>query len=136
MAVPPPRPGPLRLTQCRRHHRDDHWSERDWQQAAQRALATLGEQHQNAPRPGRLLLIACLSQGLSLARDFHLELEWLTDAAWEYVSDSIWEPLAPPAGHEQPGALQTPAGALGELLHTLARRQHEHRARTSTTSPP
>ncbi|WP_333482843.1 hypothetical protein [Streptomyces mutabilis] len=30
---------------------DDRWSERDWQQAAQRAFTTLGDQHRNAPGP-------------------------------------------------------------------------------------
>ncbi|MFF3409067.1 ATP/GTP-binding protein [Streptomyces sp. NPDC002742] len=109
---------------------DDRWTETDWHQAAQRAFTALGEQHQAADDPGRLLLIACLRQGLRLARDHHLDLDWLTPAAWTYVSDSVWEPLAPPARQEQAGTLHTPAEALAELLHTLARRQHEHRART------
>ncbi|MGW7260492.1 ATP/GTP-binding protein [Streptomyces sp. NPDC054834] len=110
---------------------DDRWTERDWQQAAQRAFTVLGEQQQAADGPSsRLLLIACLRQGLRLARDHRLDLDWLTPAAWSYVSDSIWEPLARPARQEQASALQTPAEALAELLHTLARRQHEHRART------
>ncbi|MFF7975818.1 ATP/GTP-binding protein [Streptomyces sp. NPDC007905] len=109
---------------------DDRWTETDWQEAAQRAFNALGEQHQAADGPSRLLLVACLRQGLRLARDHRLDLDWLTPAAWTYVSDSVWEPLAPPARQEQASALQTPAEALAELLHTLARRQHEHRART------
>ncbi|MFF7986961.1 ATP/GTP-binding protein [Streptomyces sp. NPDC007901] len=108
---------------------DDRWSEADWRQAAQRAFTALGEQHHNPSGPGRLLLIACLRQGLRLARDHRLDLDWLTEAAWTYVSDSVWEPLAPPDTDTAAG-LDTAADALVELLSALARRQHEHRART------
>ncbi|MFH8470391.1 ATP/GTP-binding protein [Streptomyces sp. NPDC017991] len=108
---------------------DDRWTDSDWQQAAQRAFTTLGEQHQTADGPGRLLLIACLRQGLRLARDHRLNLSWLTPAAWTYVSDSVWEPLAPPDTDTSAG-LDTAADALVELLSALARRQHEHRAHT------
>ncbi|MFC9131878.1 ATP/GTP-binding protein [Streptomyces sp. NPDC057099] len=107
---------------------DDRWSERDWQQAAQRAFTALGEQHQDAPGPGRLLLIACLRQGLRLARDHRLDLDWLAPAAWAYVSDSVWEPLAPPDTDST--GLDTAADALVELLSALARRQHQHRSHT------
>ncbi|MEU8949693.1 ATP/GTP-binding protein [Streptomyces sp. NPDC048489] len=107
---------------------DDRWTERDWQQAAQRAFTTLGEQYHAADGPGRLVLIACLRQGLRLARDHRLDLAWLTAAAWTYVSDSVWEPLAPP--DTDSAGMDTAADALVELLSTLARRQHEHRART------
>ncbi|WP_406430395.1 hypothetical protein OHB00_01420 [Streptomyces sp. NBC_00631] len=75
------------------------------------------------------MLIACLRQGLRLARDHRLDLDWLTEAAWTYVSDSVWEPLAPPDTDTAVG-LDTAADALVELLSALARRQHEHRART------
>ncbi|MEU3619815.1 ATP/GTP-binding protein [Streptomyces sp. NPDC006872] len=109
---------------------DDRWSPRDWHTAAQRAFTALGAQLAAAPAPDRRLLVGCLRQALPLARDFQLELDWLTAAAWSYVSDSVWEPLAPPARQEQAAILQTPADALTELLNTLARRQHEHRART------
>ncbi|MET7355043.1 hypothetical protein [Streptomyces mirabilis] len=71
--------------------------------------------------------MGCLRQGLAIARDYNLDLDWLTDAAWTYVGDSVWEPVTPPApGAPAPG---TPAGALVELLSTLTRRQYEHRAR-------
>ncbi|MGW2331688.1 ATP/GTP-binding protein [Streptomyces sp. NPDC001700] len=109
---------------------DDRWSPRDWAQAAQRALDALGEQWNTSPTQGRLLLIGCLRQGLRLARDHRLELGWLADAAWSYVSDSIWEPLAPPAPHEPAAGLETSADALVETLSALGRRQHEHRERT------
>ncbi|MCI3907807.1 ATP/GTP-binding protein [Streptomyces spectabilis] len=109
---------------------DDRWSERDWQQAAQRAFTTLGEQHPTTAGPDRRLLIACLRQGLRLARDHRLDLGWLTPAAWTYVSDSIWEPLAPPDTDST--ALDTAADALVELLSALARRQHQHRSHTVT----
>ncbi|MFI9781077.1 hypothetical protein ACIHCV_41710 [Streptomyces sp. NPDC051956] len=107
-------------------HTDDRWSEQDWQRAAQRALAALGNEWECGPRRDRAVLIGCLR----LARDFALDPGWLTDAAFTYVGDSIWEPLAPP-GHDRDGAvLSTPADALVETLSALARRQREHRART------
>ncbi|MGN5392512.1 ATP/GTP-binding protein [Streptomyces sp. JL7001] len=111
---------------------DDRWTDRDWQQAAERALAALGSQWSAAQTPhDRILLIGCLRQALPLARDFRLDLGWLADAAWAYVSDSVWEPIAPPARPDTTGDLETPADALVELLTTLARRQHEHRSATT-----
>ncbi len=109
---------------------DDRWSARDWEQAAQRALAAIGEQFSARTDRDRMLLVGCLRQGLSLARDFGLDLGWLADAAWAYVSDSVWEPLAPAARQEPSETLETAADALVELLSALARRQHEHRERT------
>ncbi|MEV6682696.1 ATP/GTP-binding protein [Streptomyces erythrochromogenes] len=124
-------------------HTDDGWTTTDWQRAAERALAALGDQWRNTTTAasGRTLLVACLRQGLRLARDHRLtDLDWLTDAAIAYDSDAIWEPLAPPArnqattphgpGHTTGPSLDTPADALTELLTTLARRQREHRERT------
>ncbi|MEU6989367.1 hypothetical protein ABZ953_01710 [Streptomyces sp. NPDC046465] len=109
---------------------DDRWTARDWEQAAQRALTALGEQFQARTGPQRTLLVGCLRQGLALARDFRLDLNWLADAAWAYVGDSVWEPLAPPARHDADDGMVTAAAALVELLATLARRQHEHRSLT------
>ncbi|MGW4983086.1 ATP/GTP-binding protein [Streptomyces mirabilis] len=107
---------------------DDRWSDGDWRAAAARAFSALGEQWSASEAPDRLLLVGCLQQGLPLARDYNLDLDWLTDAAWAYVGDSVWEPITPPAaGAPAPG---TSADALVELLSTLTRRQHEHRART------
>lgn len=116
-------------------HTDDGWTRTDWQQAAERALLALGDQWRgtSTAATGRTLLVACLRQGLRLARDHRLtDLSWLTDAAFAYDSDAIWEPLAPPAhDHSTPHPpLDTPADVLAELLTTLARRQGEHRART------
>ncbi|MGX1885757.1 hypothetical protein [Streptomyces sp. NPDC055287] len=110
---------------------DDRWSPRNWQQAAGRALSALGEQWTTGTGRDRILLVSCLRQGLNLARDFRLELGWLAEAAWSYVSDSVWEPLAPPAGPESASTLETAADALVELLSALARRQHEHRERAA-----
>ncbi|MFI0220355.1 hypothetical protein ACH4O1_39720, partial [Streptomyces lydicus] len=111
---------------------DDRWSEHDWRQAAQRALTALGHTWRSAQGPDRRLLVGCLRQGLALARDFRMELDWLEDAAWNYVGDFVWEPLAPPSAQE-PGevALETAADALVETLSALARRQYEHRERTA-----
>ncbi|MGW2393981.1 ATP/GTP-binding protein [Streptomyces lydicamycinicus] len=111
---------------------DDRWSPRDWQQAAERAFAALGRQWTTSTAPGRMVLIGCLRQGLTLARDFRLDLGWLTQAAWTYVSDSVWEPLTAAAQHDRSdNHLETAADALVEMLSALARRQHEHRERTA-----
>ncbi|MFJ9931404.1 ATP/GTP-binding protein [Streptomyces misionensis] len=112
-------------------HTDDRWSPADWQRAAERAFTALGEQWHSGSDRDRLLLVGCLRQGLRLAGAHRLELGWLTDAAWAYISDSVWEPIAPPdtAAGDQNGP-DTAADALVELLSTLTRRQHEHRART------
>ncbi|WP_432128076.1 ATP/GTP-binding protein [Streptomyces sp. bgisy082] len=121
---------------------DDRWTPTDWETAAVRALAALGEQWSSGPERDRLLLTGCLRQGLALARDFRLELGWLTDAAWAYVSDSVWEPVAPPArdgngdGDGTGFGVESAAEALTELLSTLARRQHEHRSVTADRLTP
>ncbi|MET9595672.1 ATP/GTP-binding protein [Streptomyces sp. NPDC006516] len=112
-------------------HTDDRWSPHDWQRAAERAFTALGGQWNDDTDQGRMLLVGCLRQGLAVARDFRLDLGWLTDAAWIYVSDSIWEPLAPPAHPETDGTLDTAAEALVALLSALARRQQEHREHTA-----
>lgn len=110
---------------------DDRWSERDWKQAAIRAFTALGEQWRAGTAGDRLLLTGCLRQGLALARDFALDPGWLTDAAWAYVGDSVWEPLAPPTRNDTVDGMTTAAHVLVELLAALARRQHEHRERTA-----
>ncbi|MEV0495835.1 hypothetical protein [Streptomyces atratus] len=112
---------------------DDRWSPHDWQQAAERAFAGVGEQWTTSTAPGRTLLVGCLRQGLAVARDFGLDLGWLAEATWQYVSDSVWEPLAPSTSRNPTGTLEleTPADALVETLSALARRQHEHRERTA-----
>ncbi|GGR84278.1 hypothetical protein GCM10010252_23760 [Streptomyces aureoverticillatus] len=67
---------------------------------------------------------------MAIARDYSLDLGWLTEAAWTYVGDSVWEPLDLAVGAEGEDAAATAADALVELLSALARRQHENRART------
>ncbi|MFB6999262.1 ATP/GTP-binding protein [Streptomyces virginiae] len=111
-------------------HTDDRWSPRDWEQAAARALAALGAQWQAHTGRDRLFLVGCLRQGLTLARDFRLDLDWLAEAAWAYISDSVWEPLAPPTDSNTGTPLETAADGLVETLSALSRRQHEHRDRT------
>ncbi|MFC8240001.1 hypothetical protein [Streptomyces chartreusis] len=60
-----------------------------------------------------------------------ISLGRLADAAFQYVGDSIWEPLAlPVADDTSSGGVQTAADALVETLSAIARRQHEHRERT------
>jgi hypothetical protein len=111
---------------------DEPWSPRDWRNAAERAHIAVGQQWVEHTGPGRRVLIACLRQGLVLAAEFHLDLGWLTEAAWQYVSDSVWEPIAPARRDTGDDAQpRTPAEALAELLNTLGRRQHEHRHRTA-----
>ena len=120
-------------------HAADRWTEADWHQAATRALAALGRQWQQtsaAAAGGRAFLVACLRQGLRLARDHHLEdLTWLSDAAYAYIDDSVWEPIAPPVPTPASGSgrpvTDTAADALAELLTAISRRQHEHRERTA-----
>ncbi|MGY1503740.1 tetratricopeptide repeat protein (plasmid) [Streptomyces sp. QTS52] len=120
-------------------HTDDRWTAADWHQAAGRALVALGRQWQDtdAVVPARTLLVACLR----LARDHGLDDPgWLTEAAFAYTDDSVWEPVAPPTpapaggASSSPGPVpgpDTPADALAELLTAIARRQHEHREHTA-----
>lgn len=100
---------------------DDRWSPADWRRAAQRALDALGAE---LPPPGedRPRLLACLNQGLRLARDHGLDLGWLVDAAYRYVADFVWEPVELP-----PGGQTGPASALAATLSAVARRQRVHR---------
>ncbi|MER6218836.1 hypothetical protein ABT213_33005 [Streptomyces sp. NPDC001674] len=55
-------------------HSEDRWTDTDWHQAATRALAAIGEQwiYSTVLGSSRLLLVACLRQGLRLARDHRL----------------------------------------------------------------
>ncbi|MFE7513103.1 ATP/GTP-binding protein [Streptomyces sp. NPDC057540] len=113
-------------------HSDDRWTPADWHQAADRALAALGDQWTKAAAlaPSRMLLVACLRQGLRLARDHRLTgLGWLIKAAFVYTDDSVWEPLALPSVGT--GAPDTAADAVAELLTAIVRRQREHRQRTA-----
>ncbi|MEW1637582.1 hypothetical protein AB0469_26365 [Streptomyces sp. NPDC093801] len=113
-------------------HSDDRWTTADWHQAATRALAALGDQWTKAAAlaPSRMLLVACLRQGLRLARDHHLTgLGWLIEAAYVYTDDSVWEPLALPAPPDP--APDSPADAVAELLTAITRRQREHRQLTA-----
>lgn len=100
---------------------EDRWSPADWQRAAQRALDALGAE---LPPPGadRPRLLACLSQGLRLARDHGLDLGWLVDAAYRYVADFVWEPVELP-----PSTQVSSASALAATLSAVARRQRIHR---------
>lgn len=73
---------------------EDRWSAADWRRAAQRAFDALGRELARAePCGDRKVLMACLRQGLRLARDFRLDPDWLTAAAFSYIEDSVWEPI-------------------------------------------
>ncbi|WP_327168341.1 ATP/GTP-binding protein [Streptomyces subrutilus] len=110
---------------------DDRWSQQDWQRAAERAFQALESQWREDVRGDRIVLVGCLQQGLLLARDFRLDLGWLTAAAYEYVGDSVWEPLSLPDAGDAPSCNpRTTADTLVETLSAIARRQHEHRERT------
>lgn len=105
---------------------EDRWSPADWRRAAQRTFDALGAE---VPEPGdhqqRARLVACLTQGLRLARDHSLELGWLVDAAYRYVADFVWEPVELPAETTSRGP--NSATALADALRAIARRQRTHR---------
>lgn len=108
---------------------DDRWSAADWRRAAQRLFDAFGsELARAASLDDRRLLMACLRQGLRLARDFRLEPGWLVAAAFSYVEDSVWEPIDLDF---DPARIDTPAEALAAVLHAIARRQHIHRQHTA-----
>jgi len=114
---------------------EDSWSLGDWQRAAQRALDALGLQWRRAETTGdRRLLTNCLAQGLRLARDFGLALDWLTDAAFAYVRDAVWEslevgdPVTPRTMSRPPDGSAT---ALTTTLGAIARRNRVHRQITA-----
>ncbi|MGW2087487.1 ATP/GTP-binding protein [Streptomyces sp. NPDC001880] len=108
---------------------EDRWSEADWKRAARRTFTALGRE---AASDDRARLVAALRQGLRLARDYQLELDWLADAAFRYVDDFVWEPIELPAQEENSGdAISTPAEALAVSLSAIAQRQREHRGRTA-----
>ncbi|WP_432093607.1 ATP/GTP-binding protein [Streptomyces sp. bgisy100] len=122
---------------------EDRWSEADWQRAAQRAFTALGSEFRQARESGdRARLVACLQQGLRLARDHALDLDWLADAAYAYVDGMIWEPVEIPRrttacsadadGRIQPSPVGSGAAeALATTLTAVARRQRQHRELTS-----
>jgi len=109
---------------------DDRWSPQDWRHAARRALQALSDQWSTDRSHDRALLLGYLRQGLTLAREFQLELGTLIDAAFQYVDDSIWEPLALPDAQAHTEGL-TPVNALMETLSAIARRQRQHRLHTA-----
>lgn len=117
------------------HGLDDSWSEGDWRAAAQRALAHIGRlAASTGATEDRRLLINCLNQGLQLAHDFDLELGWLTDAAYRFVADHVWEPTLAPRIRDvdAPDALpRTAAAALAMTLVAIRARQKRHRQRTA-----
>lgn len=117
------------------HGLDDSWNEADWRAAAQRALSHMGRLTTNTDGiRDRRLLINCLNQGLRLAHDFDLELGWLTDAAYQFIADHVWEPtLAPriPDVDTPDVLLRTGAAALAMTLVAIRARQKQHRQRTA-----
>ncbi len=119
---------------------EDRWSPAEWQRAAGRALAALGDEFGEAERVGdRGAAVACLRQGFRLARDFQADLGWLIDAAYWYVEESVWEPIDVPSATiaVEPSTVSSDrsraAQALASVLDAVARRQREHRRLTIET---
>lgn len=116
---------------------EDRWSPGDWHRAAERGFDALGRELGRAEQESdRRLLVGCLRQGLSLSRDFGLELGWLGEAGFLYVQDPVWEPLdiETPGNDQQLPAgdatVGTPAAAWVEVLNAVASRQQQHRQLT------
>ncbi|ONK11303.1 hypothetical protein STBA_20340 [Streptomyces sp. MP131-18] len=109
---------------------EDRWSDADWQRAALRTFHALGGE---ADRD-RTRLVASLRQGLRLANEYRLDLGWLEEAAFQYVADSLWEPLGA-AGTDvnDSASITTPAHALSVTLVAIADRQRRHRSLTAET---
>ncbi|GLW75130.1 hypothetical protein Kpho02_74270 [Kitasatospora phosalacinea] len=82
----------------------DRCSEQDWAATDTRTFDALGEQWTNTADAGRRLLVACMRQGLALARDHRLDLGWPADAAW------VAAPVASVASAS--GTIPAPAGML------------------------
>ncbi|MCK9900541.1 hypothetical protein MXD63_10695 [Frankia sp. Cpl3] len=110
---------------------EDRWSPADWRRAATRAFDAYGEEATG----NRSHLVAALRQGMTLARDYGLQLGWLEDAAFRYVDDFVWEPIElPPASEPQDlrrGEISGPVEALAMALTAIAQRQHRHRGQTA-----
>lgn len=109
---------------------EDRWSPADWRRAAQRTVDAL--EHEVAG--DRRRLVAALRQGMTLARDYGLELGWLQDAAFRYVDDFVWEPIelpSPAAQASHHAQLGSAAEALAVALSAIARRQRRHRGETA-----
>lgn len=110
---------------------EDRWSPADCRRAAQRAFSALADEATG----DRARLVAALRQGMKLARDHSLDLGWLTDAAFRYVDDYVWEPIELPV-ESAPGdgagdEIQSSVDALAVTLATIALRQRRHRAHTA-----
>ncbi|MBO0885724.1 MAG: hypothetical protein J2P17_36395, partial [Mycobacterium sp.] len=103
----------------------DRWSSRDWRSAAARAHRALGREA-SRETVSSAKFVACLSQSLRLARDFDLDLDWLTPATFRYVEDAIWQPINVSAGESH-----NSASALIDTLAIVTARNHRHRARTA-----
>ncbi|MCQ8193147.1 ATP/GTP-binding protein, partial [Streptomyces sp. RCU064] len=109
---------------------EDRWSEADWRRAAQRTFDALGRETSG----DRLHLVAALRQGMRLARDYELDLDWLADAAFRYVGDFVWEPIELPAlppAEADGNVIASAAEALVAALSAIAQRQRRHRGWTA-----
>lgn len=114
---------------------EDRWSDADRQRAAKRTFTALGREYQQArATDDRPRLLGCLRQGLRLARDYRLPLDWLVDAAHAYVDGMVWEPveIPPEAAPASETAHASPAEALATVLTAVAQRQRyrQHAADT------
>lgn len=109
------------------------WTANDWQSAAGRAVAVMGDQFIRARAAhDRLAVINYLNQSLRLAHEYDRELGWLTDAAYAYVEDYKWEPTLSPAVPDATATqdITSAAQALALALIAIRERQTVHRSTT------
>ncbi|MFF7333645.1 hypothetical protein [Streptomyces sp. NPDC008150] len=105
------------------------------------AFEELGVRQEQARPWDRKTLITCLNQGLEMAHEQNLPLSWLTDAAYGFTCDHVWEETLRPRVPGVPGgpacgpddAISTAGQALAIALVAIAERQHRHRAVTEDT---
>lgn len=115
---------------------DDSWSQNDWHNAAGRILNHIGKIANDAyARGDRRVLIDCLNQGLRLAHEYDLEVDWLTDGAYWFIEDSVWEPSLRPRIEDlelaEADAPSTAAQTLAAGLVAIVARQRQHRSITA-----
>jgi len=107
----------------------DAFSAADWKRYAGRAFEELGVRfNETRATRNRPLVISLLNQALGIADEFDLEVGWMADAAYSYISDPLWENSLRPLVRTPP---VTEAGALARALIAITNRQFEGRGQTA-----